>query len=108
MLTPEGKLLLLRVQNPSAGRTFWITPGGGIEESEDTAQQGLLFALRYHFSEAKHALDRSLEMKPNGATFELRDRVVHAAVQGAGKTSARYWGWVAGLGRWNLGSAGGR
>jgi ADP-ribose pyrophosphatase YjhB (NUDIX family) len=32
MLTPDGQVLLMRVQEPSSGRTFWITPGGEVED----------------------------------------------------------------------------
>lgn len=35
MLTPGRQVLLMSVQEPLSGRTFWITPGGGIEDGED-------------------------------------------------------------------------
>ena len=35
MLTPDRQVLLMRVEEPISGRTFWITPGGGIEDGED-------------------------------------------------------------------------
>lgn len=35
MLTPDRRVLLMRVEEPVSGRNFWITPGGGIEDGED-------------------------------------------------------------------------
>lgn len=43
MLTPDRRVLLMRVQEPLSGRTFWITPGGGIEEIQASPE---LFAPR--------------------------------------------------------------
>ncbi len=39
VLTPDNKILLLRIKLPGVG-PFWITPGGGIEPHE-TIQQAL-------------------------------------------------------------------
>ena len=33
-LTPEGLILLMKMEEPCTGHYFWITPGGAIEEGE--------------------------------------------------------------------------
>ena len=35
MLTADRRVLLMQVREPTSGRTFWITPGGGIEDGEN-------------------------------------------------------------------------
>jgi ADP-ribose pyrophosphatase YjhB (NUDIX family) len=40
LLTPEGRILLMRLQEPVSGRQVWITPGGAVERGE-TAEVGL-------------------------------------------------------------------
>ena len=35
MLTPEHRVLLMEVQEPSSGFRIWVTPGGGMEPGED-------------------------------------------------------------------------
>ena len=40
LLTPEGRILLMRLQDPAEGRQFWITPGGAVDPGE-TAEAGL-------------------------------------------------------------------
>lgn len=39
-LTPGGRILLMKIEEPVTGYQFWITPGGGIEPSE-SAEEGL-------------------------------------------------------------------
>lgn len=34
LLTPDGQVLLIRVQEPVTGREFWCAPGGGRQEEE--------------------------------------------------------------------------
>ena len=34
VIDPEHRVLLLRIQEPGAERSFWITPGGGVEPGE--------------------------------------------------------------------------
>jgi 8-oxo-dGTP pyrophosphatase MutT (NUDIX family) len=34
VLTPERKVLLMRIRAPDGGDLFWITPGGGLEAGE--------------------------------------------------------------------------
>jgi 8-oxo-dGTP pyrophosphatase MutT (NUDIX family) len=34
LLTPDARVLLIEVENPSTGQRLWITPGGGIEPGE--------------------------------------------------------------------------
>jgi len=34
LLTPDARVLLIEVENPSTRQRFWITPGGGIEPGE--------------------------------------------------------------------------
>ncbi|XAL99996.1 NUDIX domain-containing protein [Phycisphaeraceae bacterium D3-23] len=38
LLDPDDRLLLFRCQEPGAGRSFWITPGGGLEGGETHEQ----------------------------------------------------------------------
>ena len=46
VLDPDSRVLLLRIQEPSADkRAFWITPGGGLEAGE-THKQAALRELR--------------------------------------------------------------
>ncbi len=40
VLTPEHKVLLMRIRAPEGGDGFWITPGGGLESGE-TQEAGL-------------------------------------------------------------------
>ena len=35
VLTPERELLLLRKRGRGPDRSFWLTPGGGIQPGED-------------------------------------------------------------------------
>jgi 8-oxo-dGTP pyrophosphatase MutT (NUDIX family) len=41
LLDRDGRLLLLRCQEPDADRSFWITPGGGLEPGESHEQAAL-------------------------------------------------------------------
>jgi len=41
LLDRDGRLLLLRCQEPGADRSFWITPGGGLEAGESHEQAAL-------------------------------------------------------------------
>ncbi len=34
LLTPEGRVLLMKLREPVSHRHFWIAPGGGIERGE--------------------------------------------------------------------------
>ncbi len=34
LLTPQGQVLLMKVQEPVSRRHFWIAPGGGIDRGE--------------------------------------------------------------------------
>ena len=34
VIAPDHRVLLLRIQEPGADRSFWITPGGGVEPGE--------------------------------------------------------------------------
>ena len=34
MMTPDQRVLLMRVQEPVSGTEFWVTPGGGLEPGE--------------------------------------------------------------------------
>ena len=34
MMTPDQRVLLMRVQEPVSGNEFWVTPGGGLEPGE--------------------------------------------------------------------------
>jgi len=45
VLTPELKVLLMRVRAPEGGDWFWITPGGGLEPGE-TEEVGLRRELK--------------------------------------------------------------
>ena len=40
LLTPEGRILLMKLQDPVGRRQVWITPGGAVERGE-TAEAGL-------------------------------------------------------------------
>ena len=44
MISPAGRILLMKLTEPGEGVTFWITPGGGLEPGE-SAPQGLLREL---------------------------------------------------------------
>jgi 8-oxo-dGTP pyrophosphatase MutT (NUDIX family) len=35
LVDPLGALLLMQITDPADGRSFWITPGGGLEPDED-------------------------------------------------------------------------
>ena len=35
LLTPEGLVLLMKVEEPVSGRHIWIMPGGEVEQGED-------------------------------------------------------------------------
>ncbi len=35
ILTPDNELLLIRIENPEGSWNGWITPGGGMEKSEN-------------------------------------------------------------------------
>ena len=39
-MTPDHRLLLMKVQEPVTGSEFWITPGGGLEPGESD-EEGL-------------------------------------------------------------------
>jgi 8-oxo-dGTP pyrophosphatase MutT (NUDIX family) len=45
VLTPESRVLLMRIRPPEGGDWFWITPGGGLEAGE-SEEQGLRRELR--------------------------------------------------------------
>jgi len=45
VLTPELKVLLMRIRAPQGGDWFWITPGGGLEAGE-TEEAGLRRELK--------------------------------------------------------------
>jgi len=45
VLTPERRVLLMRIRPPEGGDWFWITPGGGLEAGE-TEERGLRRELR--------------------------------------------------------------
>ena len=45
VLTPELKVLLMRIRPPQGGDWFWITPGGGLEFGE-TEEAGLRRELK--------------------------------------------------------------
>jgi 8-oxo-dGTP pyrophosphatase MutT (NUDIX family) len=45
VLTPELKVLLMRIRAPEGGDWFWITPGGGLEWGE-TEEAGLRRELK--------------------------------------------------------------
>ena len=45
VLTPEHKVLLMRIRAPEGGDWFWITPGGGLEAGE-TEELGLRRELK--------------------------------------------------------------
>ena len=45
VLTPEPKVLLMRIRAPEGGDWFWITPGGGLEAGE-TEEAGLRRELK--------------------------------------------------------------
>lgn len=45
VLTPELKVLLMRIRAPQGGDWFWITPGGGLESGE-TEEAGLRRELK--------------------------------------------------------------
>jgi 8-oxo-dGTP pyrophosphatase MutT (NUDIX family) len=45
VLTPELKVLLMRIRAPEGGDWFWITPGGGLEPGE-TEEVGLRRELK--------------------------------------------------------------
>jgi 8-oxo-dGTP pyrophosphatase MutT (NUDIX family) len=45
LITPENEVLLIRIRLPKETKTFWITPGGGLEPGE-TIVQGLGRELR--------------------------------------------------------------
>ena len=34
LLTPQGQVLLIRVQQPASGSELWLPPGGGLREGE--------------------------------------------------------------------------
>lgn len=38
LITPDGRILLLKAREPSTGREFWFPPGGGIEPGETDLQ----------------------------------------------------------------------
>ena len=40
LLTQDGLILLMKIQEPITGNLFWITPGGATEKQE-TAEEGL-------------------------------------------------------------------
>ena len=40
ILTSNGRILLMKIQEPISGNQFWITPGGAPEKHE-TAEEGL-------------------------------------------------------------------
>ena len=40
LLTPEGRVLLMKLQDPASGRQVWLAPGGAVERGE-TAEAGL-------------------------------------------------------------------
>ncbi len=35
LLTPEGRMLMIRYEEPSTGFRIWAAPGGGLESGED-------------------------------------------------------------------------
>jgi len=35
LLTPEGLVLLMKLEEPVSGQQIWITPGGEVEQGED-------------------------------------------------------------------------
>ena len=41
LLNPQGRVLLFRCHEPGADRSFWITPGGGLEPGESHEQAAL-------------------------------------------------------------------
>jgi len=44
LLTPEGKVLLIQIQEPASGFRLWLTPGGGMgpdEKPEDCLRREL-------------------------------------------------------------------
>lgn len=45
LLDAEDRVLLLRCEEPGAGRAFWITPGGGLE-GDETHEQAAVRELR--------------------------------------------------------------
>lgn len=45
VLDPDDRLLLFRYEEPGADRSFWITPGGGLEPNE-THEDAALRELR--------------------------------------------------------------
>ena len=40
LLTPGGRILLMRCEDPASGRNVWFTPGGAVEPGE-TSEAGL-------------------------------------------------------------------
>ena len=34
MLTPDRRVLLMKIREPVSGFVFWVTPGGGLEPGE--------------------------------------------------------------------------
>ena len=45
LLTPEGRILLMRIQDPASRRQVWLTPGGAVERGE-SAEAGLRRELK--------------------------------------------------------------
>ena len=45
LLASDARVLLIRVREPVSGRELWLTPGGGLDPSED-AEAGLARELR--------------------------------------------------------------
>ena len=74
ILSPAGSVLLMLLGEPSAGRQFWITPGGRIEDGEDGAS-----ALQRELLEETCRDDLTIgpAVWTRDNVYEWNDHVVH-------------------------------
>lgn len=72
MMTPDGHVLLMRVQEPISGNEFWVTPGGGLEPGESDED-----ALRREVAEetgaTRFSVDRPVWTRKCEFTWDNRD-----------------------------------
>jgi 8-oxo-dGTP pyrophosphatase MutT (NUDIX family) len=76
LITPDGQILLMKIEEPSTGWSAWITPGGGISESE-SAHAGLLRELHEELNLAGATIGPEVWRRFHAFTWEDRNIEQH-------------------------------
>lgn len=110
LVDPTGAVLLMRVTEPSSSRTWWVTPGGGIDAGEDHAaalRRELVEELGYELPERSvgpAVWHRRLVLRWNGQSLDQHEtyhlvEIEHFEPEWCVEGDART-GWLEALPRW--------